>query len=67
MQTQDLNKISEYKNAMQTDVDVLNEFSQNCSYYDDKHDLIVYQNDLSIMHLNIRSLLSKQLDLAHLN
>ena len=62
----DLNKISEYKTSMQTDIDVLNKFSHKCCYYDNKHELMVYQNDLSIMHLNVRNLLPKQADLAHL-
>ena len=64
--TSDSNKISEYNNLMQTDIEVLNEFSSECCYYDNKKELIVYQNDLSIMHLNIRSILPKQHDLAHL-
>ena len=62
----DLNKMSEYKDSMQTDIEILSEFSSECCYYDQKQELVVYQNDLSIMHLNIRSLLLKQNDLIHL-
>ena len=62
----DLYKISDKIKPMQTDISIINEFSNSCNYHESDNELMVYQNDLSVMHLNIRSLLPKQHDFRHL-
>ena len=60
------NKIIEELSEINTDMDSLNKFSKQCTYVNAISDLHIDNGDLTVMHLNIRSLFPKQKELLKL-
>ena len=62
--TSDVNKITEELNEIYNDMDSLGEFSRYCRYLSDSKTLDSGPTDLRVLHLNVRSILPIQDDLA---
>ena len=60
------NKIADEINEQYNDMDSLSEFAGYCKYLDSGNDLTTNQSDLKVLHLNVRSILSKQSDFGKL-
>ena len=61
-----LNKIADEINEQYNDMDSLSEFAGYCKYLDSGNDLMTNSSDLKVLHLNVRSILSKQSDFVKL-
>ena len=61
-----LNEIADEINEQYNDMDSLSEFAGYCKYLDSGNDLVTNQSDLKVLHLNVRSILSKQRDFGKL-
>ena len=62
----DASKITDELNALTNDYDTLNEFANSCRYIDHISELVPGDMDLTLLHLNIRSILNKQDELKNL-